>query len=64
MKNTLYYWETENSHGQYRAKNDRKALAKIPKKSWVLYKESDTPTGLPFIILYDYKGEKLERYKN
>ena len=63
-KNPLYYWETENSHGQYRAENDEKALEKMPKNCWILYKESDTKDGQPFIILYEYKEENEDIYNS
>jgi hypothetical protein len=52
---TTYYVETE---GQYcgellLAANDEDALLKMPKDTICLYKESDTPDGLPFIFIYE-----------
>lgn len=49
----IYYWETENANGRLRASSDEEALDNKPENCWVLYKESDTEDGLPFIILYE-----------
>ena len=44
---TIYY--TEYPTGSFKAKSDAEALALA--KAKVLYKESDTPDGTPFIMV-------------
>jgi len=45
----IYY--TEYPTGSFKANNDEEALAKS--NAEVIYKESDTGDGLPFIIIRD-----------
>ncbi len=47
--NTMYY--TEYPLSSFYAKDDEEALLKSSSK--VIYKESDTENGLPFIVLRD-----------
>lgn len=51
-KETQFYcYETPSRHVQFRATSDEAALAAW-KDNWiVLYRESDSPNGLPFVIL-------------
>jgi hypothetical protein len=48
-----YYWESETSNGSFQAYSDddaRRRVMGIPK--WlILYRESDTSNGLPFVQL-------------
>lgn len=56
-----YYWEgpvDSPDCGRFGAKNDAEALAKMPKDSICLYRESNTKDGLPFVFLYDHKHGK------
>jgi hypothetical protein len=48
-----YYWEGKAFHrcGKFEATNDEEALSKTPPDTVLLYKESDTEDGLPFITL-------------
>jgi hypothetical protein len=52
-----YYWEKlfgcKPDHGQFKAYNDTEALEKRPVESILLYRESDTPDGRPFIVIFD-----------
>jgi hypothetical protein len=58
-----YYYEQEVGYGEFKSVNDNEAKKRIPefnsKKNplLVLYRESDTLDGLPFVILY----KKVER---
>lgn len=54
MDRTTYYWEADNSHGQYQADDDASAIEVKPKGCITLYKESDTKDGTPFIIVWDW----------
>jgi hypothetical protein len=54
---TIYYYETFASHGEIKAVDDSAALKHLAEQFGVnlmcVYKESDTPDGTPFIMLYD-----------
>lgn len=51
---TTYYVETLTRHYSFQAESDEKALAQLNKPNvLVMYKESETPDGTPFIILYE-----------
>lgn len=56
---TTYYWEKpfgcRPDHGQFEAYHDQEALEKRPGKAILLYRESDTEDGMPFVILYEKK---------
>lgn len=54
MKKTIYYYETDRRHGRFNAIDDKEAIDKLMYKNpMVIYKESDTPDGTPFIIIYE-----------
>jgi hypothetical protein len=44
-----YYYETENGCGSFKAENDNEAKERKPRECLILYKESNTTTGVPFI---------------
>ena len=48
----LYYYEASCGHGRLRAKSDTEALKNMPSGTTILYKESDTPDGTPFIVIW------------
>lgn len=52
-----YYWENpvgmNPDCGRFMAKDDEEALKKMPKTSLVLYRESDTIDGYPFVTIYE-----------
>ena len=48
---TTYFWETERGCGEFLATTDDEARKRKPAGCLILYKESDTPDGMPFIIL-------------
>ena len=53
-----YYWEglglNPSNHGQFEADSDEEALKlRNLDLTWCLYKESNTPDGTPFIMLYE-----------
>ncbi len=52
-----YYYEnpvgTRPDHGQFTAADDAEALAKMPVTAIFLYRESDTPDGTPFVVVYE-----------
>jgi hypothetical protein len=53
---TIYYWETTTGHGKKKFENDEVAIRwfeQFANKRLVLYKESETKDGLPFIILQE-----------
>lgn len=54
----VYYWETINSSGQFRAGSDQEALKKMPSDCLALYRESDTEDGLPFIMVHEFKDTR------
>lgn len=45
----IYYWESPNGYGEFQAENSDEACRRIPKNCLMLYTESDTKDGLPFI---------------
>jgi len=56
---TTYYYETsglyrDKDYGQYEAENDGQAIAMMPEGTIILYRESDTPDGTPFIVVWTY----------
>ena len=66
MAMTRYYWESKTSYGCFNDTDDdravKSALRDIP-NVLVVYKESDTESGVPFIVLYkeEKADEKLEK---
>jgi hypothetical protein len=56
-----YYYETDMSHGHSQFSNDEHAkntlLYLFNKRLMVIYKESNTQNGLPFIIVYERKKD-------
>lgn len=52
----IYYWETEINHGCFKESSDDSAVNCMPKSTVLLYKESNTKDGLPFIIIYRKQG--------
>ena len=49
-----YYWESDRSNGTFLAENDieakkRKAKLQKTKNILIVYRESDTKDGLPFV---------------
>lgn len=52
---TIYYWEGNGpTSGIFQAANDDEALQKISKQKLLcLYKESNTPDGTPFIMVWE-----------
>jgi hypothetical protein len=54
-----YYWESEESFGNFVAENDEAAINNafdIP-KLMVIYKEFDSEDGTPFIIVWEQSSE-------
>ena len=49
------YKEPPERFGSFSAKSDKDAKGKMPKGADILYKESDTPDGTPFIIIWERK---------
>jgi hypothetical protein len=49
-----YYWESDNNdnRGQFQADTDQEAIEEMPKNTLILYKESDTVDGIPFIVVF------------
>ncbi|MEK6832786.1 MAG: hypothetical protein AABY32_01970 [Nanoarchaeota archaeon] len=53
-KATCYYWESESDHGNVYASSDEEAI-NITKENAnlvIIYKESKTDDGLPFITVW------------
>lgn len=53
---TWYYWEEDGpASGKFQASNDAEALQRVSKRSNLLclYKESDTPDGTPFVMVFE-----------
>lgn len=52
-----YYWESRTAYGCINEESDEAAvksvLKDIPGEIWTVYRESDSKTGLPFVILYN-----------
>ena len=52
----IYYWENSvgmsPDHGRVEAETDSEALQKMPKTAICLYRESDTPDGTPFVLVF------------
>lgn len=53
----IYYYELPFFFGNFEAADDEEALVKMPKGCMILYKESDTEDGTPFIVLYEQEEE-------
>lgn len=49
----LYYYERPYGNGSFEADNDEEAIKSMPRDTLILYKESDTKDGMPFIIVYE-----------
>lgn len=53
----IYYYETDNGHGSVHYADDLSAVNGLRKQFkeslMVIYKESNTENGQPFIILYE-----------
>ena len=45
----IYYWESNTGSGSFRVENDELAKSIPPRGYLILYKESDSSDGLPFI---------------
>jgi hypothetical protein len=61
----IYYyelpWEENPDFGQFHADSDEEALEHLNRsypQAWCLYRESDTPDGNPFVMLYDHKKDE------
>ena len=56
MTDQIYYWESEDDNGRFYASDDSDAINFIKKFKHIqllaIYKESPTPDGLPFIIVW------------
>lgn len=50
---TTYYWESDNNSGKFDANNDVEAISKIRQEWIVVYKESDSTDGQPFIVIHE-----------
>ena len=51
-----YYWESELGEGSQVYSGDQEAEIKLLRaipNLWLVYKESDTDNGMPFIIVYE-----------
>jgi hypothetical protein len=53
-----YYYETATGFGKFHAPSDDDALNRLMRirKVMVCYRESDTPNGLPFVIIHEPFG--------
>ena len=49
----IYYWESANDYGEYKAASDEVALKLMHENTILLYRESDTTDGMLFVILYE-----------
>lgn len=49
----IYYWEADRGHGSFRAAHDSEAVRMRPVNAIVVYRESDTLTGEPFVVLWE-----------
>jgi hypothetical protein len=55
----IYYWESDFRYGEFKAESDQKAIEKAFKKMYggdqllVVYKESETDDGTPFIVVWE-----------
>jgi len=61
-KNRTYYYELEKGHGRFSAETDAEALSYLKRIQniddvLILYRESNTDNGLPFISLYNNEKE-------
>lgn len=56
---TVYYYENEDGYsplfGRFNVENDEIAKKLIPETTLILYKESETNDGTPFIVVYEKK---------
>jgi hypothetical protein len=57
-KLTMYLYETPYSANDFLANSDEEALTRCPKDAYILYKESPTENGLPFINLFDRREQE------
>lgn len=49
-----YYWEGPGTlHGRLKAVSDAQALRMRPKHATLLYRESNTCDGRPFVVLFE-----------
>ena len=62
MKTTIYYWESFRSFGNITSSDEENIVVQnikdnLPKNDelFIVYKESDTEDGLPFITLFCYR---------
>ena len=55
---TTYYFERLRGCGRFSAKSDEEAKEQMPKDCILLYKESETTDGLPFIVVHDSKAKE------
>ncbi len=61
LDETTYYWEGRSlgRHGLFQAKTDEEAIQRVPSDCILLYKESDTADGTPFIVVLENKSSKV-----
>lgn len=59
----IYYYELTHGFGKLTASDDREALKKMPSNTILLYKESDTENGCPFIVVYDHENLSVQVQK-
>lgn len=60
MTQRYYYWESEDNHGAFQAPSDEVALERWQSDWWVLYRESDTDDGVPFLYLKEQGDDESE----